>query len=78
MVPQALFGLGTTELIIILVVILVVFGGSKLAGLGKASGQAIREFKEEVSAIKPDATPDAATPAASPDPVGPPQTSSQQ
>jgi len=41
------FGLGPTELIIILVVIVVLFGGSRLAGLGKSSGRAIREFKEE-------------------------------
>jgi len=47
MVPQAF--LGAQELIIILVIIVVLFGGAKLAGLGKASGKAIREFKEEIS-----------------------------
>lgn len=41
--------LSTAHLIIILVVVLVLFGGTRLAGLGKASGQAIREFKEEIS-----------------------------
>ena len=68
MVPQAgLFGLGPWELVIILVVVLVLFGGTKLAGLGKASGQAIREFKEEIAASKDDAAPapaGAATPPA--------------
>jgi len=54
MIAQALFGLGPQELIIILVVILVLFGGAKLAGLGKASGQAIREFKEEITGTKPE------------------------
>jgi len=50
MIPQAGFlGLGPQELIIILIIILVLFGGAKLAGLGKASGKAIREFKEELS-----------------------------
>lgn len=48
------FGLGPTELLIILAVILVLFGGSRLAGLGKSSGKAIREFKEETRAIRDD------------------------
>lgn len=39
---------GPTELIIILVVVLLLFGGSRLAGLGKGVGRSIREFKEEV------------------------------
>lgn len=54
MTPLGLFGLGTTELLIILAVILVLFGGSRLAGLGKSSGKAIREFKEETRAIRDD------------------------
>ncbi|WP_368737130.1 twin-arginine translocase TatA/TatE family subunit, partial [Vibrio cholerae] len=41
------FGLGTTELLIILALALLIFGGTRLAGLGKSSGRAIREFKEE-------------------------------
>ena len=36
------------EWIIILVVALLLFGGSRLAGLGKGVGRSIREFKEEV------------------------------
>jgi twin arginine-targeting protein translocase, TatA/E family len=42
--------LGATEIILILVLALVVFGGGKLAGVGKALGQSIKEFKKEVSA----------------------------
>ena len=38
--------LGTTELIIIAVVLLVIFGGKKLPELGKGIGDAIREFKK--------------------------------
>ena len=34
--------LGVTEILLILVLALVIFGGSKLAGLGKALGQRIR------------------------------------
>lgn len=40
------------EWIIIAVVALLLFGGTRLAGLGKSAGKAIREFKEETSALK--------------------------
>ena len=40
--------LGITEILLTLVLALVVFGGNKLAGVGKALGQSIREFKKEV------------------------------
>ena len=40
--------LGIMDILIILVIALVVFGGGKLAGVGKALGQSIREFKKEV------------------------------
>jgi sec-independent protein translocase protein TatA len=40
--------LGIPELILILVIILLLFGTSRLAGLGKGLGQAIRGFKNEV------------------------------
>lgn len=39
---------GATELVIILVIALIVFGGGKLAGVGKSLGQAISEFKSAV------------------------------
>lgn len=45
------FGLGTTELLIILALALLIFGGTRLAGLGKSSGRAIREFKEETKGL---------------------------
>lgn len=50
MTPLAL-PIGPTELIIILVIILVLFGGARLAGLGKSTGRAIREFKEETKGL---------------------------
>lgn len=37
--------LGALEIVLILVVVLVLFGGNKLAGVGKALGQSIRDFK---------------------------------
>ena len=40
--------LGTTEIILIVVLALVLFGGSKLAGVGKALGKSIKDFKSEV------------------------------
>ena len=43
--------LGTTEIILIIVLALVLFGGSKLAGLGGALGKSIKDFK---SAVKED------------------------
>ncbi len=47
-----LAGLGVPELVIILVVVLLLFGGTKLAGLGKSTGRALREFKEETKDLK--------------------------
>ena len=41
-------GLGATELIIILVLILLLFGASRLPKLARSMGQAQREFKEGV------------------------------
>ena len=44
--------LGTTEIILIVVLALVLFGGKKLAGVGKALGMSIRDFKKELNADK--------------------------
>lgn len=51
---QAMFGLGVPELLIILAVVLLLFGGSRLAGLGKSTGRALKEFKEETRGLKSD------------------------
>ncbi|MBN1217604.1 MAG: twin-arginine translocase TatA/TatE family subunit [Anaerolineae bacterium] len=45
-------GLGGWEWLIILIIVIVLFGGSRLAGVGKALGQSIREFREGVSGGK--------------------------
>lgn len=50
MTPMA-FDLGSGEIIIVVLIALVLFGGSRIAGLGKGAGRAIREFKEETSSI---------------------------
>ena len=43
--------IGTTELIIIAVILLLLFGGKKLPELGRGIGDAIKEFKK---AAKPE------------------------
>ena len=46
MTPLA-FGLGSPgDIAIIAIVVVVLFGGAKLAGLGKSMGEGIREFKK--------------------------------
>jgi TatA/E family protein of Tat protein translocase len=54
-----MFGtLGISELIIILVIILIIFGAGKLPQIGEGVGKALRGFKKEVNDIPPpDATP---------------------
>jgi sec-independent protein translocase protein TatA len=37
---------GPAELVIILVIVLVIFGAGRLAGVGKALGQSVREFRD--------------------------------
>ncbi len=41
--------LGPTELIIILVILLVLFGGSRLPSLAKGLGESVRNFKKAVA-----------------------------
>ncbi len=43
--------MGPTELLIILGIALLLFGGSRLAGLGKGVGRSIKEFKQEVRSV---------------------------
>lgn len=40
--------LGVTELVIILVIVIVLFGATRLRGIGGALGSSIREFKTAV------------------------------
>ena len=46
--------LGTTEIVLIVILALVLFGGGKLAGVGKALGKSIKDFKNEVKEDAPE------------------------
>jgi sec-independent protein translocase protein TatA len=41
--------IGPTELIIVLVIVLVIFGPKRLPGLGKSLGSGMKEFKDSVT-----------------------------
>ena len=44
-----MFGLGPTELIIILVIVVILFGASRLPEIGRGIGEAIKNFKKSTS-----------------------------
>jgi sec-independent protein translocase protein TatA len=46
LLPIAIFGLGGPELIIILAIIMLLFGATKLPALAKGLGQSVKEFKK--------------------------------
>jgi sec-independent protein translocase protein TatA len=52
-----IMGLGAPELVVILIILLVLFGGAKLPALAKGLGQSVKEFKkaakEEDEPVKP-------------------------
>ncbi len=41
-------GFGVPELLIILLIVIVLFGASRLAGIGQALGSSVREFRKSV------------------------------
>jgi sec-independent protein translocase protein TatA len=45
-------GIGISELILILVVILLIFGGRKLPEIGRSLGQGLREFKKAMNELR--------------------------
>ena len=57
--------IGAMEIILIIVLALVLFGGAKIAGLGKSLGKSIKEFRNEIRSDEPAAgaigAPDAAS-----------------
>ena len=43
-----MFGIGMTELLVVLAIVLVIFGANKLPEIGKGMGQAIGNFKKSM------------------------------
>jgi sec-independent protein translocase protein TatA len=43
-----MFGLGFPELLLILVIVVIIFGTSRLPELGKGMGEGIRNFKKSI------------------------------
>jgi sec-independent protein translocase protein TatA len=60
-----MFNLGGWEWVILLVIVLIIFGGSRLPGLFKALGQGVKEFRDASKDENPDAKTEPEKPAAS-------------
>jgi len=54
MSPLFIGGLGTTELLLILAVVVLLFGATKLPDLARGSGRALRIFKAETKGLMDD------------------------
>ena len=52
--PLLIGGLGTTEIVLILAVIILLFGATKLPELARGSGRALRIFKAETKGLMDD------------------------
>jgi len=48
-IPATLFGLGTGELVVIFLIVLLLFGGAKLPQLTRSLGKSIKEFKRAIN-----------------------------
>ena len=60
-----MFGMGAQELMVILVIVLVLFGGSKLPDLAKSLGRSMKEFKKGIASDSEEEQAPKAPPAAS-------------
>ena len=61
MITPLIAGLGTQELVLILIVVVLLFGASKLPELARGSGRALRIFKAETKGLLDDEDDDATT-----------------
>jgi sec-independent protein translocase protein TatA len=51
-----MFGLGPTELIVILIIALVIFGPKQLPKVGQSVGQALRAFRDSTDKVQEEVT----------------------
>lgn len=51
---MTLLFIGTTEIIVIALIILLLFGGAKLPALMKGLGKGVKDFKDEVAGVSSD------------------------
>ncbi len=51
-----MFGIGTQELLIILVIVLVLFGANRLPDLARSLGSSMKEFKKGMNEVSKDET----------------------
>lgn len=75
----AVFGLGGSELLVIMAVVLILFGARKIPEFAKGLGQGIREFRKASREVQEElerATEEIDRPAPPPRPVAPPPESS--
>ncbi len=69
------FGIGTSELIIIMVIVLLVFGAKRLPEIGQSMGKGIRDFKRSLRDVERTIENDQLPPPPAPPPVSPPPSS---
>ena len=51
---MTLLFIGTTEIIVIALIILLLFGGAKLPALMKGLGKGVKDFKDEIAGVSTD------------------------
>jgi len=62
-------GIGPTEIIIVLIIVLIIFGPKRLPDLGRSLGRGMREFKDSVTGNDKDELPEGQAEKPEPTPV---------
>jgi sec-independent protein translocase protein TatA len=57
-----LFGLGVTELILILAIVLIIFGAGRLPRIAGDMGKAIKSFRKSIKGVEEELKPDSEVP----------------
>jgi len=66
MYPLAILGLGPSELLLVLLIVLVIFGAGKIPQIGSSLGKGIRNFRKAVKGEEEDSDPAKEPPSAPP------------